>query len=55
MKVKINKPAVVSILSGVIEVTDLEFERLKILGLIDEEKETREIPEAKIEKTTRKK
>lgn len=55
MKVKINKPARVNLLSGEVEVTESEFARLKLLGLCVEEKETRELPEAKIEKTTRKK
>ena len=57
MKVKLNKPAMVRCLPGEIEVTEEENTRLQLLGLVDLplEKETREIPEAKTQKTTRKK
>ena len=57
MKVKLNKPAMVKCLPGEIEVTEEENTRLQLLGLVDLplEKETREIPEAKQQKTTRKK
>ncbi len=57
MKVKLNKPAMVRCLPGEIEVTEEEYTRLQLLGLVDLplEKETREIPEAKQQKTTRKK
>lgn len=57
MKVKLNKPAMVRCLPGEIEVTEEENARLQLLGLVDLplEKETREIPEAKQQKTTRKK
>lgn len=55
MKVKINKPARVNLLSGEIEVSEAEFHRLMLLNLIDIPKETREHPEAKVEKATRKK
>lgn len=57
MKVKLNKPAMVRCLPGEIEVTEEENTRLQLLGLVDLplEKETREIPEAKQQKTTRKK
>ena len=52
MKVKITKPCRVNLLSGEVEVTEQEFHRLQILGLIDTV-EKKEIPEVK-EKTTRK-
>lgn len=57
MKVKLNKPAMVRCLPGEIEVTEEENARLQLLGLVELplEKETREIPEAKTQKTTRKK
>ena len=57
MKVKLTKPAMVRCLPGEIEVTEEEITRLQLLGLVDLplEKETREIPEAKQQKTTRKK
>lgn len=57
MKVKLNKPARVNCLSGEIEVTEAEYERLQLLNLVEPliEKETREIPEEKVKRTTRKK
>ncbi len=57
MKVKLNKAARVNCLPGIVEVSESEFARLKLLNLCEPlaEKETREIPEAKVEKTTRKK
>lgn len=55
MKVKLNKPAMVKCLPGEIEVTEAEFERLQLLDLVEIEKETREIPEEKVKRTTRKK
>ena len=57
MKVKLNKPAMVKFLPGEIEVTEAEYERLQLLDLVDLpiEKETREIPEEKVKRTTRKK
>ena len=51
MKVIITRPARVNILSGEVEVTPDEFNRLVLLGLA-EVKEVRETPEVK--KTTRK-
>lgn len=51
MKVTITRPVRVSVLSGEVEVTQQEFERLMLLGAA-EVKEVREIPEPK--KTTRK-
>lgn len=57
MKVKLNKPARVNCLPGEVEVTEAEYERLQLLNLVDLpiEKETRETPEAKTQRTTRKK
>lgn len=55
MKVKLNRPARVNALPGEVEVTEAEYTRLQLLGLVDLEKETREIPEQKVQKTTRKK
>lgn len=57
MKVKLNKPAMVKCLPGEIEVSEAEYERLQLLDLVDLpiEKETREIPEEKVKRTTRKK
>ena len=52
MKVKITKPCTVTILNGEVEVSDQEFTRLGILGLIDKTEE-KAVPEVK-EKTTRK-
>ena len=43
MKVKITRPCRVNILSGEVEVSDQEYGRLQLLGLIDTEK--RETPE----------
>lgn len=46
MKVKINKPCRVNLLSGEIEVTKAEADRLFLLGLAEpEERETRIITE----------
>lgn len=36
MKVKLNKPCRVNLLSGEAEVTEVEYNRLKLLGVIDE-------------------
>lgn len=51
MKVKITKPCRVNIISGEVEVTKQEYDRLALLKLID--KETKEIPEVE-KRTTRK-
>ena len=45
MKVKIDKPARVNILSGEVEVTEQEYQRLMLLGFVAK-KEERVIPEA---------
>jgi hypothetical protein len=47
----------VKCLPGEIEVDEAEYTRLQILNLVDLpiEKETREIPEEKVKRTTRKK
>lgn len=52
MKVKITRPIRVSILSGEVEVTEQEYNRLLVLDAI-ESAEEREIPE-KQKRTTRK-
>ena len=52
MKVKITKPCRVNLISGEVEVTKQEFERLSVLGLIDTTTE-KEVPEVKT-KVTRK-
>ncbi len=51
MKVRITRPIRVNCLSGEVEVTQQEYERLKRMGAI--ETEAREIPEVK-KRTTRK-
>ena len=51
MKVKITKPCRVNLISGEVEVTKQEFERLSVLGLIDTTE--KEVPEVE-KKTTRK-
>lgn len=53
MKVKITKPIRVNCLCGEVEVTEQEYERLLVLGVIDSV-EVRETPEVE-KKTTRKK
>lgn len=53
MKVKITKPIRVNLLSGEVEVSEQEYERLLIMGAIDIVEE-RETPEAE-KRTTRKK
>ena len=57
MKVKLTKPARVFCLPGEIEVTEQEYQRLRILNIVEVpiEKETREIPEKAVKKETRKK
>lgn len=57
MKVKITKPIRINCLSGECEVTPQEYNRLLLLNAIEPlmEKKTVEIPEAAIEKQTRKK
>lgn len=57
MKIKLNRPAVVRCLPCEIEVDETEYARLQILNLVDlpNDKEEREIPEAKTQKITRKK
>lgn len=52
MKVKITKPIRTNILSGEVEVTQQEYDRLMLLGAA-EPMETREIPEVS-KKQTRK-
>lgn len=52
MKVTINKPTRVNLLSGEVEVSEQEYARLLLLGLI-ENIEKREIPEEKTKRTTR--
>lgn len=56
MKVKITKPMRVNLLSGEVEVSELEYNRLLILGAVEPlmEKEKIEAPEKK-QRTTRKK
>ena len=50
MKAKINKPCRVNILSGDVEISEQEWERLSLLGLLEEKKaEPKEKP-AKTEK-----
>lgn len=53
MKVKITKPIRVNLLSGEVEVSEQEYERLLIMGAIDTVDE-RETPETE-KRTTRKK
>lgn len=54
MKVRINKPCRVNLLSGDVEVTEQEYNRLKLLNILEIEK--REIPELVVEeRETRKK
>lgn len=57
MKVRITKPTRVNLLSGEVEVSEQEYNRLLILGAAEPltEKEMRETPEAEKKKTTRKK
>lgn len=52
MKVKITKPCRVNLISGEVEVTRQEYERLSVLGLIDTTE--KEVPEVKT-KVARKK
>ena len=56
MKVRITKPTRVNLLSGEVEVTDIEYNRLMLLGACEPviEKEQREVPEQKVERKTRK-
>ena len=56
MKVRITKPTRVNLLSGEVEVTDIEYNRLMLLGVGEPviEKEQREVPEQKVERKTRK-
>lgn len=49
MKVKLNKPTMVRCLSGEVEVTQQEYERLLLLGAIDTE--ARQTPEIKTKQT----
>lgn len=51
MKVRITKPCRVNLISGEVEVSKQEYERLSVLGLIDTTE--KEVPEVKT-KTTRK-
>lgn len=51
MKVKITKPCRVNLISGEVEVTKQEYERLSVLGLIDTAE--KEVPEVQT-KVTRK-
>lgn len=53
MKVKITKPGRVNLLSGEVEVTKEEAERLFLLGLAERKEDAR--LEEKVEKKTRKK
>ena len=58
MKVKITKPIRVNCLSGDVEVTDQEYQRLLLLEAVEPaiEKKSIEIPEKAVEpRTTRKK
>ena len=56
MKVKITKPTRVNLISGEVEVTDVEYNRLTLLGAVEPviEKEKIEVPEKKAERKTRK-
>lgn len=56
MKVRITKPTRVNLLSGEVEVTGIEYNRLMLLGVGEPviEKEQREVPEQKVERKTRK-
>jgi len=51
MKITITKPCRVNLISGEVEVTKQEYERLSVLGLIDTTE--KEVPEVKT-KVTRK-
>lgn len=51
MKIRITRPCRVNLLSGEVEVTPQEYNRLKTLRLIDVE--SKEVPEVK-KRTTRK-
>ena len=53
MKVRIDKPCRVNLLSGEVEVSETEYKRLMILGLVSKTAE-KETPEEKTQKTTRK-
>lgn len=57
MKVRITKPTRVNLLSGEVEVSEQEYNRLLILGAAEPliEKEMRETPEVEKKRTTRKK
>ena len=57
MKVKITKPIRVNCLSGDVEVTDQEYQRLLLLEAVEPaiEKKSIETPEAVEPRTTRKK
>lgn len=50
MKVRITKPCRVSLLSGEVEVSEQEYNRLALLGLI-EERETPEVEKKQTRKT----
>lgn len=54
MKIRITKPIRVNCLSGEVEVTESEFNRLVLLNAVELVKEQREIPEKAIERKTRK-
>lgn len=56
MKVRITKPTRVNLLSGEVEVSDVEYNRLMLLGAVEPviEKEKIEVPEQKVERKTRK-
>lgn len=56
MKVRITKPTRVNLLSGEVEVSDVEYNRLMLLGAVEPviEKEKIEVPEQKAERKTRK-
>ena len=52
MKVRITKPTRVNCLSGEVEVTDVEYNRLKLFGVVEPiiEKQAIETPEKTVEK-----
>lgn len=56
MKVRITKPTRVNLLSGEVEVSDVEYNRLMLLGAVEPviEKKQIEVPEQKVERKTRK-
>lgn len=56
MKVRITKPTRVNLLCGEVEVSDIEYQRLMLIGAIEPvvEKKTIEVPEQKVERKTRK-